>query len=124
MLLLELLQAIEEARPLPARGHDPWRLQAPAELDTGGIDDRAWQDLVLHARGHSTPDPRAPYEQWRDKRRFLMSFGEPEVFPTRAMLLRFAQLEALSPNLSVSDLRLPLPEFTPARGGKARVLSR
>jgi glycolate oxidase iron-sulfur subunit len=34
--------------------------------------------------------------------------------------LRFAQLEALSPNLSIGDLRLPLPEFTPARGGKAR----
>ena len=33
---------------------------------------------------------------------------------------RFAQLEALSPNLSIGDLRLALPEFSPARGAKAR----
>ena len=34
--------------------------------------------------------------------------------------LRFAQLEALSPNVSFADLRTPLPEFTAAQPGRAR----
>ncbi|MGD0474686.1 MAG: heterodisulfide reductase-related iron-sulfur binding cluster [Candidatus Velthaea sp.] len=34
--------------------------------------------------------------------------------------LRFAQLEALSPNVRLSDLRTPLPEFTPAHPERAR----
>jgi glycolate oxidase iron-sulfur subunit len=34
--------------------------------------------------------------------------------------LRFAQLEALSPNVRLADLRTPLPEFTAAQSGRTR----
>lgn len=51
------------------------------------------EDLRFHARSWRTGRGDAlPYHEWRDARRFLMSFGFAEVYPSRTLLLRFAQL--------------------------------
>jgi hypothetical protein len=74
-----------------------WRRPRSVELDGDDLVFRWPSDLELHARGQYASDPRAPYEQWRDRRRFLMSLGDPDVYPSRALLLRFAQLENATP---------------------------
>lgn len=70
-----------------------WRRPRSVVLDGDDLVFRWPSDLDLRTRAWYGPDPRAQYEQWRDKRRFLMSFGESDIYPSRAMLLRFAQLE-------------------------------
>jgi hypothetical protein len=74
-----------------------WRRPRSVVLDGDDLVFRWPSDLELYAQVHYAPDPRAPYEQWRDKRRFLMSLGEPDIYPSRAILLRFAQLENAAP---------------------------
>ena len=44
MLLLELLEAPEESFALAADQRDVGRLEAPSQLDPGGLDDRLRQD--------------------------------------------------------------------------------
>jgi hypothetical protein len=73
-----------------------WRRPRSVDLDGDDLAFRWPSDLELHARGQYASDARAAYEQWRDKRRFLMSLGA-DVYPSRATLLRFAQLENATP---------------------------
>lgn len=50
-------------------------------------------DLLFHARAwQAAYVGRLTKDQWRDRRRFLMAFGNAEVYSNRALLLRFAQL--------------------------------
>jgi hypothetical protein len=70
-----------------------WRRPRSVTLDGDDLVFDWWEDMRFHARSWRPGRVGTlPYDQWRDARRFLMSFGIAEVYPSRALLLRFAQL--------------------------------
>ena len=69
-----------------------WRRPRSVHIDGDELVFEWPAELVMRAGGNGAG--AQPYDRWRDKRRSLMSTGDPDVYPGRAMLLRFAQLEA------------------------------
>jgi hypothetical protein len=88
------LAGLAEGHPVATTG---WRRPTAAMLEGGDLVFEWPEELTFHARAWTAGrvGPLA-WDQWRDIRRSLMSMGDPDVFPSRAMLFRFAQLAGAS----------------------------
>jgi hypothetical protein len=81
---------LDEARPPATVG---WRRPRRVGLERDELVFEWWDDQVLHANGVDATQlgPR-PWREWRDLRGRLMTQGIADVYPSRAMLIRFAGL--------------------------------
>jgi hypothetical protein len=84
------LAGLDEGRPPATVG---WRRPRRVRLEGEELVFEWPDDLILHARARAAARLEGyPWWEWREARGFLMTFGIPDVYPSRAMLFRFAGL--------------------------------
>jgi len=84
------IAGLDEGRPPATVG---WRRPKRVRLEGDELVFEWPDDLVLHARARMAARlENYPWWEWREARGFLMTFGIPDVFPSRTMLIRFAGL--------------------------------
>jgi predicted nucleic acid-binding Zn ribbon protein len=85
------IAGLDEGRPPATVG---WRRPKRVRLEGEELVFEWPDDLVLHAHAQAAArlEPY-PWWEWREHRGFLMTFGVADVYPSRAMLLRFAGLK-------------------------------
>jgi hypothetical protein len=95
---LDGLDEFERRHPIATTG---WRRPKAVSLERDELVFEWPDDVVAHAKTLASsvqPFPGGKWDRWRHHRRQLMCFGDPDVYPGRPMLFRFAKLHEATPS--------------------------